>query len=637
MANWVKIKYAEYDGSSESGLFEVQVHYDGDSDTPESMKVRFKVNRLKYQNTSYSSNGYYLLVNPGKDSEKLYTLKAPGDNWDDSVTTEITLSKKFSAASFTVPGFWICNTGSTTPNKSARTIEYGSYSGSFYNCFKDGGPREGYVTRVSSDTQGGIKASDGAASAIKITDTKNNTFIISGSITAGAHNAFKSAKIYYTTDGSTPGTSSNYKTPSSAGEYSFTIKTPSDKSSSKVRAVINCNFTYNTVITSSEQTVYYYTDGTVASPPKITDNGNNKFTILCTAGKAGWNNAITGATLYYAIDNNGWQSKAMTTTGENKFIIDIPGDKASRNVFAYIKCTYNRNETTSAQVAVPVKYYTAIGKPSISIKDNLNNTFTITGAPGPNGTNNIASTTYAWGYSTSYGNSGTGEKDLTIATPSSATRTVYAKATSTPSWSVDSTKTATASLAIKQYVAPNDPGIPVLSYTKSRLTIKEPWTFSWSAAAQANTISPVRGYYIMLLRCPAGSSTFNFVREITGSTADDYINISPGSNSNTDTNYYIRRENTSCTTILENPVSFGFTPGDKVKLRIRTFTRNGANEVIQGSIIDSAEYLVQNAGIVRARVNGAWKEGQVYVKVNGAWKEAETVSTKVNGAWKESQ
>ena len=82
---WVHIKSTTYNGASESGLFEIQVHYDNDSDNETSMKIRFKANRLKYKDSSYAANGYYLLVDPGGDSEKLYTIKSVGAYWSSAV------------------------------------------------------------------------------------------------------------------------------------------------------------------------------------------------------------------------------------------------------------------------------------------------------------------------------------------------------------------------------------------------------------------------------------------------------------------------------------------------------------------------------------------------------------------------
>jgi hypothetical protein len=311
------------------------------------------------------------------------------------------------------------------------------------------------------------------------------------------------------------------------------------------------------------------------------------------------------------------------------------------------RATYAYRQTSGQYVPMYTTETVAIdgGSPTLYVADKGNNTATMSGALGKNGTNHALQSATLY-----YTTDGTDPKDSS--TRSSVTLTASSSASYSKSVSVTkactikayikcvfeyNTTTGTASTSVKYYVKPTNPGTPKISYTKSRLTVKEPWTFTWTAAGQGNTSSPLKGYYLMLFRQAAGKDSFDYVRELTSSLTSDYIGIAPGTNSDNATNYYIRRENTSCTAIFKNPADFGFAPGDKVKLRIRAFTRNGANGLIQSDIVDSAEYLVQNAGIVNVKVNSAWKEGQVYIKVNNEWKEAESVSVKVNGAWKESE
>ena len=43
-----------------------------------------------------------------------------------------------------------------------------------------------------------------------------------------------------------------------------------------------------------------------------------------------------------------------------------------------------------------------------------------------------------------------------------------------------------------------------------------------------------------------------------------------------------------------------------------------------------------NAGIIKIKVNGNWKEGQVWIKNGGIWKEATGVFIKNNGKWNSS-
>jgi hypothetical protein len=188
-------------------------------------------------------------------------------------------------------------------------------------------------------------------------------------------------------------------------------------------------------------------------------------------------------------------------------------------------------------------------------------------------------------------------------------------------------------LAIKQYVAPTDPGTPVMHYTKSRLTIKEPWSFSWAASTGVNNNSPLRGHRFILSRCPAGSNTFTDLTGLKCNDDDTFNPVAHGSNADTQ----VLVENTRRVITINNPADLGFGPGDKVQIKVSAFTRDGKNNIVQSAYIPSAEYLVQNAGIVNVNVNGDWKEGQVWVNINGDWKEAESVNVNTDGVWKESQ
>jgi hypothetical protein len=467
---------------------------------------------------------------------------------------------------------------------------------------------------------------NGSVSTPTIKDNGNNTFTISGSYANGTNNKLSSGKIYYTTNGSNPTTSS-----SSIAISGATINVPSGSSSSTVKAFAYGTFAHNTDSSGiASKTVYYYTNG--SSPTlSITDNGNNTFTVSGKLGSNGWNNGLSSATLYFTTNGNNPDSGQSWTTAVNltssgsggsySKTYNIPAGCTTVKAITY--CAFSRNTTHSGNVSVSVKYHTAIGSPAIKITDNYNNTFTITGTNAASGTNNTANTAFAWGYSTSYGNSGTGTKTLSIATSSNATRTVYAKATATPSWNGDSVKTATTSLAIKQYVAPSNPGTPVISYTRNRLTIKENWTFSWSAAGATNTSSPVKGYRIVLLKNGVSVPIKNTSGTVI-STGTDWCVI-----------------DSTSTSITISPTKNDFKPGDTVRIGVRPYTQYGSSntgsQLFNADYTYSATYTVQNAGIVRVKPDGTWREGQVYVKVDGSWREAETVNVKADGVWKESQ
>jgi hypothetical protein len=272
---------------------------------------------------------------------------------------------------------------------------------------------------------------------------------------------------------------------------------------------------------------------------------------------------------------------------------------------------------------------TPVGKGTVTITDHYNNTFSISATKGAAGDNNPSSgPTVSWGYTNSYGNSGTvSKKALSIVTPSDIVRRVYAKCVTGATYGSDAIVTALKD--IRQYVAPKAPGVPKLTYKKSRLTISEPWTFSWTAATAASQSAPVKGYRIRLYK------NNSIVKGLAVGEGNEVVLNKSG------TNGWLDRESTSTTVILD-PVEFGFEAGDTIKLGIYAYTRYGETNT-GAQLFDSAAtekvssvYAINNAGIIHVKPAGSWVEGQVYVKVNGAWKEAETVYTKVSGAWKES-
>jgi hypothetical protein len=283
--------------------------------------------------------------------------------------------------------------------------------------------------------------------------------------------------------------------------------------------------------------------------------------------------------------------------------------------------------------------YTNGTAPSISITDRKNNTVTVSGALGKNGESNVikSATLYYTLDGSDPSNSSTRKSFALTATSGgsyskdiSITKKCTLKAYVECVFEHNTTSaSATSASSVIYYVAPTKPGVPVISYTKNRLTIKENWTYTWKAATAGNADSPVKGYRIRLYR------NNNLISNIVLGSGNI---ITKGNN----TSGYVDRESTSCT-VTFNPTDFGFVPGDTVKLGIFSYARNGANQQLfngggsNESHVLSAASTVQNAGVVHTKVSGAWKEGQVYVKINGAWKEAETVSVKVNGTWHESE
>jgi hypothetical protein len=299
--------------------------------------------------------------------------------------------------------------------------------------------------------------------------------------------------------------------------------------------------------------------------------------------------------------------------------------------------TTNESVGTTKTKNITRTWYTAGSAPSISIKDNKNNTITVSGALGKNGENNELKSAILY-YTTDGSNpsDSSTRQSITLTATSGA---VYSKAISvtkkcTIKVSVKctfehSTAQASSSVSVTYYATPKAPGIPVISYTKNRLTTRENWTYTWTAATAGNTDSPIKGYRIRLYKNGAA---------VTGLAGGSNNMITKG----TGTSDHVDRESTSCT-ITFNPVDFGFKAKDTVKLGIYAYTKNGVGGLVfngSGSAesqVNSAVSTIQNAGVIYTKVNNAWKEGQVWVKAEGKWHEAETVNVKTNGAWHESQ
>ena len=259
--------------------------------------------------------------------------------------------------------------------------------------------------------------------------------------------------------------------------------------------------------------------------------------------------------------------------------------------------------------------WTSIGTGTTTIKDNYNNTFTITATKGKKGTNNPAGgpTNLKWGY-TSTGMSTTYTNGqiitLKISDNSKSTRTVYATSTTTAEHGDD--MVATTSADVVQFIAPKADGKPTISFNKSRLTTKEDWTYEWNAATASNVRSSVQGYTVVLQRKQPTETSF--------STIDTY--------------------DTTSRSITINPTQCGFNPGDQVRLGIQPFTRYGSKNTetkLPGSVVYSDPSTVQNSGVMRIKAGGKWHEGQVCVKVSGKWVEADVVKIKTANGWKDSE
>lgn len=417
--------------------------------------------------------------------------------------------------------------------------------------------------------------------------------------------------------------------------------------------------------TSNTYTIkdYYGNDWVQASLAVTVDSaGRGSWTLTMTNDRGGnhWHYlglylSIAGSVIY----NKYYQTNNVFPTGHNTSASGaFSTSAASFNVDLRL-CTMQDgnvgNRWTDGTAARSNETFTRTtwtdaAKGSLTLTDNGDNSFTIQAGAGTAGTNNAILGLYNldyrynsadswtnWYYETnSNGNDTASNKAVSkkisfTPTNANANRTVYYRAY----WNAaqvageDNPHTSTSS-TVKQYRAPGAPGKPTLdssSYRNGRLTIKQNWKYTWTAGTDGTGSCPVLGYRIRIYK--------------NGSLVKGF---SAGTNSvlikNSGTNEYVDRAGKTNCTIILNPVSFGFVPGDTIQIGIYSYAQNGAGTWLYsggGSVqVTSDTSTVQNSGVMRVRPSGSWKEGVVSIKVNNTWKEAEVVYTKVSGAWKES-
>jgi hypothetical protein len=377
--------------------------------------------------------------------------------------------------------------------------------------------------------------------------------------------------------------------------------------------------------------------------------------------------------------NDGWDNTSPLTASAFYNNYDNKVNKGERG--PNFRTDY---DSTSVAIASSKTVATNGSAPTITITDNGNNTFTISGKQGKDGTNNPIIRTNIYftidGTTPSADNGHTGlfyydgvnspvssEGNINILVDAAKVRekitnnnyndlskctiiTIHAYSYYKYTPGSQAGPAAVVSKEFKYYTNPAAPGKPILSYTKNRLTIKENWNFSWPAST-FSTNGTNRGYRIRLYKIsPSGIETLI-------SPIKDHVSGNPLHD--TSKTYYDRTNENTYLTI--DPVMHGFNAGDKVQLGIFSYIQwgdgtwhyNGGGQ--SDDEVRSDIYTIQNAGIVRVKVSNTgndmvdWKEGQVYVKINNTgddqkdWKEAEVIKTKVSNIgnisvdWKESE
>lgn len=279
-------------------------------------------------------------------------------------------------------------------------------------------------------------------------------------------------------------------------------------------------------------------------------------------------------------------------------------------------------------------YYTNGTAPTLTITDNGNNTATMSGYLGSNGTNNaLGGSTLYWttnGMPPNGGSWYTPDENMGATSGGYYSKTINIPSNCNTIWAVtycsfsyNQTNTGHKSKSVKYYKAPGDPGKPVIEYTKSRLTIKEPWTISWDAAQAGNTNTPIAGYRLRIYKNGLPIDIKNSSGTVVSTTvdADKYYDMSG-------TSYVI------------NPIDHGILPGDNISIALFAYAFNGAGTRLwsgnEENAVISDVYTVQNAGVMRPLVNNKYVEGVVWACIPDSttdskirWVEADIVKTAI--------
>lgn len=363
---------------------------------------------------------------------------------------------------------------------------------------------------------------------------------------------------------------------------------------------------YDIARSGSTMTIYIY----VNTKYSVDDSSN---TFYVTVGGSA---VYDGSVAIKTTSNSGaWSDTNTVHIGT--FTTTSAGDIG---IYASLTGINTLGSSLKAELSVTVNNYNNVSGGTVTITDNGNNTATITGYSAANASNNVISSaklywlvgywqeaTVVWGGSTYF--------SKTVSIPSGCaqiTADLY-------SYARVNTAHVTTTKSVKYYGDPGYPGKPVLNFRRRNPALRENVYFSWTSAASGTNV-PVTGYRLRI---------YKNGNLLTG------INPSDNSASYWDTG-------STGTTFVFTSETFSFKAGDTVQLGIYSYGYDGAgNQKFNGGGVSSSHvysdvYTFTNAAVVRLKVSGTWKEGQVYIKVGAVWKEADSVFVKQNGSWKES-
>jgi hypothetical protein len=268
-------------------------------------------------------------------------------------------------------------------------------------------------------------------------------------------------------------------------------------------------------------------------------------------------------------------------------------------------------------------------KPSgSSVKNNGNNTLTISISLGEGGQNNPATECHIYGttngtspstnnYSFEYGTGNTTNliKTFTLAssggnTGSQLQRTgkstrVWVKPYTIGKYGGDNYSADTSRADVYFYEPPEWTAAPVLSYPYStKPTHKAIYRVDWSNKVKAKNTTAIYKYAVYL-----------YINNATGTLLSD----------NVKTTYY-----------EFNGKDYNLKKDDKIKVKIVAYDKYGnGTDLISGKT--SNTITIESSGVMHTKVSATqWVEGQAYIKTTAGWQEAIGVYIKTANGWKES-
>lgn len=332
---------------------------------------------------------------------------------------------------------------------------------------------------------------------------------------------------------------------------------------------------------------------------KTSSNDTQHVASGCTLTKNGTTLATVPREHHY--QNTKFSSGSFTTS------LDSAG-KGSFSIRIHSSIYYGTWQDVDATINI-TGGWNNVGATTITITDNGNNTFSLSGSTPSNTLNNTIQKCEIY-YTTNGSTPSMTNGTKIIAATSSSTpfnfviaikSGVTVKAKSYTIATHNTAESTVSTRAIVYYGPPAQVQNVKLNYT-GKFTKNSNAYFSWNASSGA------AGYWIYLEVKK---------KQLTWASEEDLGNT------------------TAYTLTAEDKANLDV--GDIVTATITAYRLDGTGAQIPANSTVSPQYVVQNAAILNCKINGVWKACTPWIKVNGVWKQATGAFTKVNGSWKASK